>query len=523
MDSNKEPTKKIVLIIGAGPAGLTAAYELLVRSHEFHPIVCEMDDQVGGLSRTVNYKDNRIDIGGHRFFSKSDKVLDWWLQFLPMETHAGALEITYHNRNKQINPGSTSAIDPRHTDRVMLVRNRLSRIFFARRFFPYPLQLNLDTLLKLGFFRSARIALSYIKAVLFPLKQVKNLEDFFINRFGKELYLTFFKDYTEKVWGIPCTEISPEWGAQRVKNLSIGKAVLHALLPKKDGGIHQKKTETSLIEKFLYPKYGPGHLWEIVAQEIQRLGGELHLQYEATGIQLKNEAVESATFIDRRTGRRVDLQCDHLISTMPVKDLCQAIKPCPPSSVTAVSSRLSYRAFITVGLLLKRLHYGGKPIPDNWIYIQEGAVKVGRIQFFNNWSPFMVKDPETHWIGLEYFCDENDALWKENDIALSQLAAKEIEWLGLASATDILDQVVIRMPKTYPVYSGAYSEFHLIKQYLDSIHNLYLVGRNGMHRYNNQDHSMLTAMQAVTNILLGTRDKENIWTINTEESYHEEK
>lgn len=520
--------KKTAVIIGAGPAGLTAARELLERT-DIQPIVIEATDALGGISRTVNYKGNRIDIGGHRFFSKSDRVMNWWLNVLPLQRLDDPSQtITYQRRTTNVS-GTDDAPDPDREDKVMLLRSRRSRIYFSRTFFDYPITLSLDTLMKLGFFRSMRIGFSYIRSALFPIRPEKNLEEFFINRFGRELYRTFFKSYTEKVWGVPCDQISAEWGAQRVKGLSIMKAIAHFVrsLFGKRADIAQKETETSLIEQFLYPKFGPGQMWEEVARQVTDAGGAIHMRHVVTGL-ITNEANRvTAVRVKRLSdGEEIQIPADFVFSSMPVRSLLRALQPPAPPEVAEIAEGLEYRDFITVGLLLRKLRVSepdGTPIRDNWIYIQEPDVLVGRMQVFNNWSPYMVADRMSTWIGLEYFCYASDPMWSWSDDEMAKLAIDELERIRLASREDLLDSVVIRVPKTYPAYFGAYARFPVVRDYLDTFENLFLVGRNGMHRYNNQDHSMLTAMVAVDNIIAGRLDKANIWDINTEEEYHEEK
>ena len=515
---------KTAIIIGAGPAGLTVAYELLKHT-DIIPIVLEKDDCVGGIARTVNHNGYRIDIGGHRFFSKSDRVMDWWLQFLPLEkTESSHHQFTYQNKVKSFE--QEGRLDPDEVDNVMLIRSRKSRIFYNRKFFDYPISLSIGTIAKLGFWRTIKIGLSYIKASVFPIKNENNLEEFFINRFGRELYGTFFKDYTEKVWGKPCHEISAEFGAQRVKGLSITSAIGHALkslLPSRSKDIRQKNLETSLIEQFLYPKYGPGHLWSVVKEEIEKLGGKLIFNKEAVSFSQSHNNINTVHVIDSITGTKIDYACDHVFSTMPVRQLINGLGNQVPDNVKNVANGLAYRDFLTVGLLLNKFREGNDTIDDNWIYIQEPDVKVGRLQIFNNWSPYMVKDPNKIWIGLEYFCNIGDELWSLTDEQLIDLAGEEMDKIGLVNPTDILDGVVIRMPKTYPAYFGTYDQMHKIIDYTNQIKNLWLIGRNGMHKYNNQDHSMLTAMTAVENIAQNVYDKSNIWAVNTEQEYHEEK
>jgi protoporphyrinogen oxidase len=514
---------KKAIIIGAGPAGLTAAYELLKRT-DIQPVILEKSGDIGGISKTVNYKGNRIDIGGHRFFSKSDRVMKWWMNIMPLaHEDQKDIDITYRQQTRTISPNQSD--DPaRSKDLVLLVRQRLSRIYFLRKFFAYPIQLSLDTLKKLGLGRTLGILLSYTKARLAPRKPEQNLEDFFINRFGDTLYRLFFKDYTEKVWGVPCTQISAEWGAQRIKGISIAKAIQHAaksLFPTSKGqskDIAQKNTETSLIEKFLYPKYGPGQLWEEVARQVQEMGGEIHLQEEVKSIRHYDNEIRAIETTNKTTGQATTHEGDYFFSTMPVQELIADMGAGVPSNVREIAAGLQYRDFLTVGILLKKFD-----LPDTWIYIQEKDVKVGRLQIFNNWSPYMVKDPNTVWIGLEYFCNSTDAFWQQPDDAIKATAIDELERMGLTNVENILDTTILRMEKTYPAYFGAYSRFDEIRAYTDQFPNLFLVGRNGMHKYNNSDHSMLTAMVAVDNIAAGVTQKSNIWSINTEQEYHEEK
>lgn len=513
---------KKAIIIGAGPAGLTAAYELVTRT-DIKPIIVEKSDIVGGISKTVNYKGNRIDIGGHRFFSKSTRIMEWWQNILPVEKTDIA-----HPFN-----GRGDVADAGQTDEVMLVRNRISRIYFLKKFFNYPISISLDTISKLGPIRIAKIFLSYSKARLFPRKNEKSLEDFFINRFGFQLYNTFFKDYTEKVWGIECSKISPEWGAQRIKGLSITKAIMHAaksMVGKKEKNLGQKKTETSLIEYFLYPKYGPGQMWERVADIVQARGAELHMNTDVVAIGTEGNKVTSVTVRNSATGKEEVLTGDYFFSTMPMKDLVAGMDAKIPAQVSEVANGLVYRDFITVGLLLKKMKIKRVPaepagphntVLDNWIYTQEREVKIGRLQIFNNWSPYMVKDPDTVWLGLEYFCNEGDELWSMQDEKFKKFAIEEMVKMDLIDKEDVLDSVMLRVEKAYPAYFGTYDRFSELRRYLDTFDNLFLVGRNGMHKYNNSDHSMLTAITAVDNILAGRTDKANIWSINMEKEYHE--
>jgi len=523
-------TQQIAIIIGAGPAGLTAAYELLERT-SIKPIIFEKSSDIGGISKTINYKGNRIDIGGHRFFSKSDRVMNWWQNILPLSGSPARDDLKL-NRNVTLS-NDQNAPDPEKTDLVLLIRNRLSRIFFLRAFFDYPISLKWDTFKNIGITKIIKIGFSYIKCKVVPFKNEKSLEDFFINRFGKELYLLFFKDYTEKVWGVPCDEIKPEWGAQRIKGLSITKAIIHAIksIFNKDTSIAQKEVETTLIEQFTYPKLGPGQLWEEVARQILLKGGEIHFEHNVSNLNVSNGNVKSVKVKNNLTNKISEYMSDFVFSTMPVKELIKGISPSVPQKVGEVANGLIYRDFITVGVLLKKMKISNTTnipsinniIPDNWIYIQERDVKLGRIQIFNNWSPYMVENSENIWIGLEYFCDEGDELWEKTDNEFTKFAIDELEKIDLAFKDDVLDSTVIRMSKTYPAYFGTYDNFDVVKDYTNQITNLFLNGRNGMHKYNNADHSMLTAMVSVDNIVNGVNSKDNIWLVNTEEEYHEEK
>lgn len=520
---------KSVVIIGAGPAGLTAAYELLKAGCR-DVTVLEATDDIGGISKTIEYKGNRIDIGGHRFFSKSDWVMNWWRDILPVALPAGVgdakdFRLSYQGASRLLGAGKVAANES--DSNVLLVRDRTSRIYFGGQFFDYPLKPNLETARKLGASSCLRFGASYAYSRVMPQKSEETLEQFFINRFGRQLYLRFFKEYTEKVWGVPCHAISAEWGAQRIKSLSIGTALSHAF--KRAIGSSSATEQTSLIEHFLYPKLGPGQMWEEVAKRVESLGGRVIKRAKVTHISVSDSTVKSVQFLRADTGVHETLDATEVVSTMPIKDLMMAVDAAP-SELIDVGSQLQYRDFITVGVLYRKLEKTREAIDertnlvrDNWIYIQEPGVKVGRLQLFNNWSPYMVKDPNTVWVGLEFFAREDDDLWGMTDEALKALALKEMQQLKLAKQSDALDCVVIRMPKAYPGYFGvAYERMGEIRAYLDTIQNLFLVGRNGMHRYNNQDHSMLSARFAAEAILSGSADKSKIWGVNIDDGYHEE-
>ncbi len=516
--------KKTAIIAGAGPAGLTAALELLRRTN-VHPIVVEADSQVGGISKTINYRGNRMDLGGHRFFSKSDWVMDWWQRILPVEAGTDPQSLTYHGRSHAFVPTSSST----DSNKVLMVRPRLSRIFYRRKFFDYPLKLSRKTLANLGALYTAQIGASYIWARIAPRKPQRTLEDFLYNRFGAKLYRTFFKDYTEKVWGVPCDQISAEWGAQRIKGLSISRAVIHALRrPFQKEGTAQKEVETSLIERFLYPKFGPGQMWEEVANQVEQHGGEVLLRHRVVDIQRKGERIESVSVRDEQSGAVRIIPCDFMLSSMPICELAAQLKA-QDAEIGRIARSLPYRDFMTAGLLVKRMRptrsagaltANGMPA-DNWIYIQEPDVKLGRLQIFNNWSPALVADPNTIWLGLEYFCNEGDDLWSMQDPAFLDFAARELEKIGLIDRADVLDGTVVRVPKAYPAYFGEYRHMDRVRKWLDTFPNLFPIGRNGMHCYNNQDHSMLAAKAAVDCIAEGSTDKSALWAVNAEEEYHE--
>jgi protoporphyrinogen oxidase len=520
-------SKRIAVIAGAGPAGLTAALELLRRS-DIQPIVFDCDTQVGGISKTINYRGNRMDLGGHRFFSKSDWVMRWWQQLLPVENDDSKdpIRIHYQRQAAQFVP---SSVQPSSPDAVMLVRQRLSRIFYRRRFFDYPLKLNATTLTNMGLMETFLVGSSYLNAKALRQRPENSLEDFFINRFGDRLYRTFFKDYTEKVWGVPCTEISAEWGAQRIKGLSVTKALTHAFASqfrsRKDTA--QKGTETSLIERFLYPKFGPGQMWEEAARLVAAGGGEIHLRHRVIGLERTDDKVTAVLVKDEANDTTRLVPCNFFLSTMPVRDLSAMLKPAD-DRVVRVSRHLPYRDFITAGLLVTKMNrIGGRAAangmpPDNWIYIQEPDVRLGRLQIFNNWSPHMVADAGKIWLGLEYFCREGDDLWSMHDSRFVDFAAAELEKIGMIDRRDVLDGTVVRVPKAYPAYFGEYRDFGVVREFLCRFSNLYPIGRNGMHRYNNQDHSMLAADCAVGSILNGGAGKADIWAVNAEDSYHEE-
>ncbi|MBO5397493.1 MAG: NAD(P)/FAD-dependent oxidoreductase [Clostridia bacterium] len=517
---------KKVVIIGAGPAGLTAGYELLKdKKGEYEVVILEADNRIGGISKTVNVDGNRMDLGGHRFFSKDEEVMKFWKELMPIQGQ-NSLDDEKLGREK---PLSTDGPNPETEDRVMLVRDRVSRIYYLKKFFDYPISLKLETFTNMGLIRTIKSGFSYLKSI-FVKKTEDSLENFYINRFGKVLYSMFFEKYTEKLWGRHPSQISADWGAQRVKGVSIS-AVL------KDGfkrlfKINSKEVETSLIEQFWYPKFGPGQLWETLATEVENLGGKILKDYEVTGVNIKDGKIVSVECVVRDVIK--EIEGDIFISSMPVKDLVVAMNSKQPidQNALAIAEGLPYRDFITAGLLIKRLNLKNKTkiktmgniVPDCWIYVQEPEVKMGRIQIFNNWSPYLVKDIEnTVWIGVEYFANEGDDLWNMSEKEFTAFAADELVSMGIIEKSDVISSHQEKVKKAYPAYFDTYKDMDKLIEYLNTFDNLYCVGRNGQHRYNNMDHSMVTAIEAVKNIKTGKKSKDNIWNVNTEKEYHETK
>lgn len=520
--------KKKAIIIGAGPAGLTAAIEFLKQT-DIQPVIYEETDEIGGISRTVKYKGNRMDIGGHRFFSKNDRVMNWWLDLMPIQSKPAKDDIIL-NKEK---PFSENGRDPEKEDEVLLIRERVSRILFLRKFFDYPISMSLRTFINMGFVRTMRAGFSYINSRIIKRKEI-SLEDFMINRFGKVLYGLFFEKYTEKLWGKHPSKISADWGVQRIKGLSLTKVIISSIkkiftIEKHE--ITQKDKETSLIEQFIYPKYGPGQLWETAAKKVTDMGGRIVKNAKVVGVNVKNNVVVS--IIVEKNGIKEKVDGDYFISSMPIKDLVQAINGVDiPEKVYNTAVNLPYRDFITVGLLVNKLNLKNTTkiktvssiIPDTWIYIQEAEVKIGRLQVFNNWSPYLVKDLEHKvWIGLEYFCDEGDEYWNMTDEQFINFAISELVKIDVINKEDVVDTIRVRVKKAYPAYFGTYRHFSLVKEFLDGYDNLFCVGRNGQHRYNNMDHSMLTAMETVDAIKNGSLCKTDIWSVNSEEEYYETK
>ncbi len=507
------------IIIGAGPAGLTAAYQLLKETN-IKPIILEATDIIGGISATITHNGNRLDLGGHRFFSKNKQVMQLWTELMPVQG-APAIDDKILGSKKDY---AVAGPDPELSDGVMLIRHRLSRILYLRSFFSYPISLSFTTFKNMGLWRTFVAGIGYIYAMLFK-REEKSLEDFFVNRFGYPLYSMFFEDYTEKLWGVHPRNIAPDWGAQRVKGLSLFKAVSEFI--KKTLNIKSKQIETSLIDEFFYPKKGPGQLYELMAEKIKTVGGKIHLNSEVRNIEIHGDEIVSVTTLD---GRK--FAGEYFISSMPIRDLINALDDkARNNNINEVANGLVYREFMTVGLLVKNLKLKNETklktvnniIPDSWIYVQERDVRLGRIQVFNNWSPYMVADFEnTVFIGLEYFCNEGDEMWKQSDEDFIKFAVAELVKLKIIDENDVLDSVRIKVKKAYPAYFGTYEKFNIVREYLNVFDNLYCIGRNGQHRYNNMDHSMLCAIETVKVIKNGGLNKYKIWDVNAEQEYHEE-
>ncbi|MCQ2519256.1 MAG: NAD(P)/FAD-dependent oxidoreductase [Lachnospiraceae bacterium] len=513
---------KKALVIGAGPAGLTAAYELLKQSDDIEVIVFEESDCFGGISKTVNYKGNRMDMGGHRFFSKVPEVNAWWDNMLPMQG-ARTYDDILLNREMPLKEGGP---DPEKEDRVMLVRHRVSRIFFDDKFYDYPISLKMETFKNMGFINTMKVGFSYLAAV-FHKRPEDNLENFYINCFGKKLYSMFFEYYTENLWGRHPSEIDASWGAQRTKGLSIIGIIKDVF--SKIFKVKNRKVNTSLIEEFKYPKLGPGELWDVTASEVEKLGGTILKNAKVTKIHKnENNIITSLTY--EKDGQEHTVEGDYIISSMPIKDLVGGMNDVP-AEPARIAEGLPYRDYMTLGVLVPKLNLKNKTnlktvsniVPDCWVYVQDRRVKMGRFQIYNNWSPYMIKDLEnTVWVGLEYFVNEGDEFWNMTEEQFSDLGVSEMVKLGLIDSADqVIDTHMEKVKKAYPAYFDTYDEIDTLIDYLKTIDNLYCVGRNGQHRYNNIDHSMVTSFETVKNIISGEKNKDNIWSVNTEKEYHE--
>ena len=509
-----------IVIIGAGPAGLTCAYQLLKKNKNIKVTILEESDSIGGISKTVYYHGNRMDLGGHRFFTKNSDVLKLWLDILPLQGKP-----SYDEKLLNIKKKYLGKVDPEKEDKVMLIRNRISRIFYHKKFFDYPVTLNGKTIRNMGFLTTIQCGFSYIYASLFHKKEI-HLENFYINRFGKKLYEMFFKGYTTKLWGREPKEIDSSWGSQRVKGISIRKVIIDYY--KRIFHIKDKNKETSLIEEFYYPKYGPGELYEEMAQQIEKMGGVILLHSKVTKIKKDNNIIKEVVYLDN--GKRCSIVCDKVVSSMPIKDLMNSMNQVP-KEILEISRDLPYRDFITIGVLLPHLDLENKTkiqtihgnIPDNWIYIQDTSVSMGRVQIFNNWSPYMVEDPTNKmWLGLEYFCQEGDSFWNKSDYELKKIAQEELKKMGFYDG-EILDSHVIRVKKAYPAYFDSYQYIDKVREYINTIDNLYCIGRNGTHSYNNMDHSILSGMICADLILNNSHDLGLLWNVNVDKSYQEEK
>lgn len=507
---NEKPNEKKIIIMGAGPAGLSAAYELVTRT-DIKPIVLEMDKQVGGISKTIDYKGWKFDIGPHRFFSKDDKINSIWNDLLPLQ------KIENETNNFTFN-----------SDKITLQKNRFTRIYHQNKLFDYPIKLNFNNLNKLGLLRVLKILKDYLFIKIKPIKNEVTLEHFFINRFGKTLYFTFFKDYTEKVWGVKCSEIPKAWGAQRIKKLSItrifSETIKNLFLPSRE------TSETSLINKFIYPKFGAGQMYEEMAKVIKEKGGSIITEEEIISVDIKDKIVKKITGKNKVTKETKMYEGDYFLSSLPIKDLIN-ISNGVSKEIYEIASNLVYRDFILIALIYNKLKLKNKTkirtknniIPDHWIYVQDNKVKMGRIDLFNNFSPWLLKDKNKVLIAAEYFCNENDSIWSKSDEELISMAKKEFSNLKIADDAEFVDAYIHKQKKAYPAYFGSYNRFAEIKSYLNSISNLYMIGRNGQHRYNNMDHSMLTGIKAVEDIISGEKNKASLWEINAEDKYHEKK
>ena len=511
--------KEKVAIIGAGPAGLTAAYYLLKNSNNYEVTIFELENQVGGISKTIEFNGYKIDTGIHRFFTKVDEIEQIWEELLPIQANPSYDDILL-NKNKNYKENGSN---PEKEDNSLLLKDRVTRIY-------YPVSLNFNTIKNLGFLRMVRAGFSYLLRVFKKLPET-SLENFFINRFGYVLYSTFFESYTEKVWGRHPRDISADWGAQRVKGVSISEIIKDMI--KKIFG--KKSHETSLIDQFVYPKLGSGQMYEEMAKEIIKMGGKIKLNANVCELEIKNKKIIKLKY---NYNKKVCEYCfDYIVSSMPIKNLINNFKGEKiPQKISNITDNLPYREFMSVGIVVDKMNLKNNTkirtlnniVPDSWIYVQEPDVKMGRIQIFNNWSCYMFKNKEDIknkvMISFEYFCDENDKYWNMKDSEFIQFAIDEAIKIGvIAKDCNIEDSIRIKIPKAYPSYFGTYKDLNKVVDYLNRFENLFCIGRNGQHRYNNMDHSMLTGIETAKNIIDNKKNKDNIWNVNTEKVYHEKK
>ena len=527
---------KKALVIGAGPAGLTAAYELLTKGEDIEVTIFEESEEFGGISKTVNYNGNRMDMGGHRFFSKIPEVNAWWDKMLPMQGAPTYDDIVL----KREMPVKKGGPDPEKEDRVMLTRHRVSRILFDDKFYDYPISLKPETFKNFGFLTTIKVGFSYLGSVFHKLPE-SNLENFYINSFGRKLYSMFFEYYTENLWGRHPSEIDASWGAQRTKGLSIFGIIKDFF--GKLFKVKNRKVNTSLIEQFKYPKLGPGELWDVTADEVTKLGGKIIKKAKVTKIHKnENNVITGITYVETKRmedgtyepipGTEKTVEGDYFISSMPVRDLVGGMNDVPENEAR-IAKGLPYRDYMTLGVLVPKLKLKNLTdiktiqniVPDCWVYVQDRKVKLGRFQIYNNWSPYMIKDIEhTVWVGLEYFVNEGDEYWKMTEDEFAKLGIEEMIKLGLIDSKDeVLDYHMEKVKKAYPAYFDTYDEMDTLVDYLKKIDNLYCVGRNGQHRYNNIDHSMVTSFETAKAIISGNSNKDAIWSVNTEQEYHETK
>lgn len=519
--------KKKVVIIGAGPAGLTSAYYLLKNSEEYEVIVLEQEGMVGGISKTISMNGYLVDTGIHRFFTKNVEVQKIWEEILPIQSKPAYDEVILNKKREYNYIGSNPEID----DKSMLVKDRITRIFYNNKFYDYPITLNYSTLQNLGFINIIKISFSYLKALIFKKKE-KSLEDFYINKFGKVLYSMFFESYTEKVWGVHPSKMSSDWGAQRAKGISI-IGVIKDFIKKKIGIKKDNNTEKSLIEYFIYPKLGAGQMYSEMAKQIEKMGGKIYLNSKVKSIIIKDNRVNKIIY--EKDSKKEQIKVDICVESMPIKELFESIDGIEvPEDIYRIATKLPYRDFMSVCMVVDKINFSnttsiktlGASVPDSWIYIQDPSVEMGRIQIFNNWSPYIFKNKEDIakkvLIGIEYFCSDTDKNWKMSEKEFINFVIEEAKKIKLIDNNTAIEEAMrIKIPRAYPAYFGTYRNVDKVIGYLNKISNLYCIGRNGQHRYNNMDHSMLTGIETAKNIINGIIDRKNIWNVNTDREYHE--